>query len=349
MKRIDLEIKCIGIAILGLCLGALAPPVRGQINPQSAPSLTNRSSIGGMVFDEQRNPVTQIPVELMNDFNSVIQRTKTDGSGRFIFRAISWGRFVIRVLPLGTNFEEQTQEVEIAGVGADGRPMADNLQVDIRLRVRRTSSDFEIKGVLFAQDIPADARKSYESAISDLNANKPEAGITGLENAVKIFPTYYLALIRLGLVYVGQQKFDIAKEAFRKAVAVNERSFTGWYGLSYADFAMNKPADSIVACQKALELDKNSVNALFLLGMSQRRVKNYLEAEKSLIQAKKLDNGKTPDINWNLALLYAHNLKRYKDAANELEAYLKNDANVPNKEAIKKLIKQFRENPPASD
>jgi tetratricopeptide (TPR) repeat protein len=148
---------------------------------------------------------------------------------------------------------------------------------------------------------------------------------------------------------VGQQKFENARDAFDKAVAVNQRSFTGWYGLSYADFALNKPVDSIAASQKALELDKNSVNTLFLLGVSQRRVKHYEDAEKSLIQAKKLDNGKTPDINWNLALLYAHNLKRYKDAANELEAYLKNDPNVPNKELIRKLIKQFRENPPASD
>jgi tetratricopeptide (TPR) repeat protein len=318
---------------------ALVPFIAGQ---------ANRSSIGGMVFDEQRRPVGQINVELLNDFNSVIQRTKTDGSGRFIFRGISWGRFQIKVMPLGTNLEEQIQDVEISGVGADGRPIADNILVDIRLRVRkRTGEKVETTGVLFAQEVPEEARKLYDGGVSDLDGNRAESGIARLEKALEIFPTYYLALIKLGLAYADQQKYPNAKDAFTRAVAVNERSFMGWYGIGYADYSMNKPDASVLAAQKALDLDKNSVNALFLLGLAQRRVKNYDGAEKSLVQAKLLDNGKTPDINWNLALLYAHNLKRFKDAANELENYLKNDPNVPNKDLIRKLIKQFRESPPA--
>ena len=342
MKGIDFDRKYIGmIAILMLSVSVLVSSVSGQ---------ANRSSIGGMVFDEHRNPVRQVPVELLNDFNSVIQRTKTDGSGRFVFRSISWGRFVIRVLPLGTNLEEQTQDVEISGVGADGRPVADNVQVDIRLRQRRNRMDVDqVTGVVFAQDIPQGARKLYETAVLDLDSNRLEVGKTGLENAIKAFPNYYLALIKLGLLYIGEQKFENAIEPLTQAVKVNERSFTGWYGLGYSAYSLNKPEASFIAAQNALEIDKNSVNALFILGLSQRRLKKYEAAEKSLVQAKKLDKGKTPEINWNLALLYAHNLKRYNDAASELETFLKNDPEAPNKEAVKKLIKQFRENPPASN
>ena len=342
MKRIDFDRKRIGIiAILMLGVSTLVLSVSAQ---------ANRSSIGGMVFDEQRSPVREVQVELLNDFNSVIQRTRTDGSGRFVFRAISWGRFVIRILPLGTNFEEQTQDVEIAGVGADGRPIADNVQVDIRLKRRRSGGDVDqVTGVLFAQDVPPEAKKSYETAVLDLDSNRPDAGRTGLENAIKAFPNYYAALIKLGLFYIGQQKFESAIEPLTRAVNVNERSFTGWYGLGYSAYSLNKHEAAIVAAQHALELEKNSVNAFFILGLSQRQLKKYEAAEKSLVQAKKLDKGKTSEINWNLALLYAHNLKRYSDAANELETYLKNDPEAPNKESVKKLIKQFREKPPASN
>ena len=342
MKRIDFDRKRIGIiAILMLGASTLVLSVSAQ---------ANRSSIGGMVFDEQRSPVREVQVELLNDFNSVIQRTRTDGSGRFVFRAISWGRFVIRILPLGTNFEEQTQDVEIAGVGADGRPIADNVQVDIRLKRRRSGGDVDqVTGVLFAQDVPPEAKKSYETAVLDLDSNRPDAGRTGLENAIKAFPNYYAALIKLGLFYIGQQKFESAIEPLTRAVNVNERSFTGWYGLGYSAYSLNKHEAAIVAAQHALELEKNSVNAFFILGLSQRQLKKYEAAEKSLVQAKKLDKGKTSEINWNLALLYAHNLKRYSDAANELETYLKNDPEAPNKESVKKLIKQFREKPPASN
>ena len=342
MKRIDFDRKRIGIiAILMLGASTLVLSVSAQ---------ANRSSIGGMVFDEQRSPVREVQVELLNDFNSVIQRTRTDGSGRFVFRAISWGRFVIRILPLGTNFEEQTQDVEIAGVGADGRPIADNVQVDIRLKRRRSGGDVDqVTGVLFAQDVPPEAKKSYETAVLDLDSNRPDAGRTGLENAIKAFPNYYAALIKLGLFYIGQQKFENAIEPLTRAVNVNERSFTGWYSLGYSAYSLNKHEAAIVAAQHALELEKNSVNAFFILGLSQRQLKKYEAAEKSLVQAKKLDKGKTSEINWNLALLYAHNLKRYSDAANELETYLKNDPEAPNKESVKKLIKQFREKPPASN
>jgi len=342
MKGIDLDRKRLSITtVLILAATALVPSVLGQ---------ANRSSVGGMVFDEQRNPVRQVPVELLNDFNSVIQRTKTDGSGRFIFRNISWGRFVIRVLPLGTDLEEQTQDVEISGVGVDGQPIADNLQVDIRLRRRRSALDgAQITGVVFAQDIPPDAQKLYNEAVLDLDSNRLEAGKAELESAIKAFPNYYLALIKLGLFYIGQEKFDKAIEPLTRAVNINERSFVGWYALGYSAYSMNKPEAAIIAAQNALEVDKSAANALLILGLSQRRLKKYAEAEKSLVQAKKFDKGKTPDINWNLALLYAHNLKRYIDAANELEAYLKNYPDAPNKEAVRKLIKQFRENPQTSN
>ncbi len=75
------------------------------------------STITGFVFDPQRRPVAQVHVELINDVNGILQRMRTDVSGRFVFRGVSQGRFQVRVLPLGTIYEEQTQEVELAGIG----------------------------------------------------------------------------------------------------------------------------------------------------------------------------------------------------------------------------------------
>lgn len=341
MKRRSMERIGIATFLVVLSLSLLGSPVFGQ---------QTQSTIGGMVTDPNRRPVVDVRVELMNDTYSVLQRAKTDGAGRFIFRSLYSGRFIIKVLPLGTNFEEQTSDVEITGMGRGGQ-IADNVQVDFQLRVRKNNaSQLAANGVVFAQEIPPDAQKTYTAAVADLDANKTEAGVAGLETAIKIFPTYFQALSRVGLAYISQQKFDLAKDAFTKAVAVNDRSFISWYGLTYANYAMNQPAATIPAAQKALELDKTSVDALFLLGLAQRKVKDYAAAEKSLVQAKKFDNGKTPDISWNLALLYAHNLKQYKNAANELEMYLTLiPADVPNRESIKKLIKQFRDNPPASE
>ncbi|HEY0658141.1 MAG TPA: hypothetical protein VGD05_06690, partial [Pyrinomonadaceae bacterium] len=59
-----------------------------------------------------------------------------------------------------------------------------------------------------------------------------EEGIKGLENSLKLFPNYYLVLEKLGGLYISRQKYDGARDIFNRAVAVNERSFNGWYGLS---------------------------------------------------------------------------------------------------------------------
>lgn len=310
----------------------------------------NRSTITGYVFDQQRRPVAQIPVELINEVNSVIQRTRTDGSGRFFFGGLPPGRFSIKVLPLGTNLEEQTQEVELSGMGALGRVITEHAQRDFYLKLRRDNTESNtINEAIFVQDVPENARKIYEKAVSDLNGNKFDLGIKGLQNALEIFPTYFLALERLGLIYLNQQKYENAVEILSKMVTVNPRSFNGWYGLSYANYALEKAAAAVEAGERAVSLNPNSINALMILGVSQRQSKEYEKAEKFLLKAKKLDKGKTQDIHWHLALLYAHNLKRYKDAANELELYLKIDPNSPNAENVKKLIKKFRENPTPSN
>jgi tetratricopeptide (TPR) repeat protein len=295
-----------------------------------------------MVFGPGRKPVPQIPVELLDELNSVVQRTKTDQTGRYSFNRVPSGRFAVKVMPLGTNLEEQVQETQVATMAVDGR--ADHIQLDFELRERRSRDNrLGSTGTVFVQDIPVEARKLYDAALSDLGAKKAAAGETNLQDAIRIFPNYYDALTRLGLLGIELKKFDMARDSFSRAVAVNDRSFTAWYGLSYADFALNKISTAIPEAEKALELDKTSVDVYLLLGIMQRRLKDYSKAEKSLLQAKKLDNGKNPDINWNLALLYAHNLNNYAAAAAELETYLKILPTAPNKSSIEKLIKQFRE------
>ena len=307
-----------------------------------------QSAISGFVFDEQRRPVGEVKVELLNDVNSVLQRTKTTGSGRFFFRAVPQGRFQVRVLSLGTQFEEQTQEVELYSIGAAGRPVMD-IQIEFYLRLRKTSPYSSTgNGAIFIQEIPKEAETVYQKALSDLESNKVDAGVEGLERALKLFPTYYLALEKLGLVYTTLQKYQEALDVFGKAVAVHSRSFNGWYGLSYAHYALKQSEAAVEAAQKAVSLNSNSADALLFLGLSLRQAKRYEEAEKSLKQADSTTKGLSPDVHWNLALLYAHNLNRYTDAANQLELYLKTTPDTAQTANIKKLIKKYRENPLSS-
>jgi tetratricopeptide (TPR) repeat protein len=302
----------------------------------------NRNTISGYVFDSQRNPVANVFVELLNDVYSTLARTKTNGAGRFFFANLSAGRYYLRVLPYGTNFEEQTQEIEIVNLIAPGRIVSENLQKDIYLRLRR-GENRTVTGAIFVQDVPQDAQKSYKKAIDKLNDKKTAEGIAELENALKLFPDYFLALERLGGELIKLQKFVEAERIYQKAVVINPRGFNCWYGLSYSFYGLRQAEKAIEAAEKAVAINPQGVEAQLMLGISQRLAGQFEKAEKSLKQADKLAKGKSADVYWNLALLYAHNLKRYKEAADALENYLKTNPKPENAEAVKKLIKQFRE------
>jgi tetratricopeptide (TPR) repeat protein len=79
-----------------------------------------------------------------------------------------------------------------------------------------------------------------------------------------------------------------------------------------------------------------------ILGIALRRAQKFVDAEKALLRAKKISEGKSPDVLWNLALLYAHNLKKLSLAADELEAYLKLRPDHPDAPLLKKLIQRYR-------
>lgn len=258
-----------------------------------------------------------------------------------MFIGLTSGDWSVRVLPFETDYAEQTQRVELGGGGIAGKD-TENVSIDINLEPRK-NREATNAGAVFAQSIPKEAQTHYDSGVALLAANKVDAGIEELKQAITIFPTYFLSLARLGVEYMKIEKYEDARNAFTRAASANSRSYDSWYGLSYANFALEKFDAAIEAANKALVIEKDAPAALFVLGVSQRRVRQYDAAEKTLVRAERLDQGKLPDIHWHLALLYAHNLSRYADAANQLEKYLKAIPSNPDNANIKKLIIQFRE------
>jgi len=307
------------------------------------------NTISGNVFGAQRQPVNDVTVELLDEFSRSVARTRTNSGGRFIFSRLSSGRFRIRVLSLGTDYEEQEQEVEIQNISRELRGGGvltsgyENVQRDFYLKPRRGSQITGRSESIFVQEIPEQAKATYKKAIELLDKKKDEQGLKDLKSAIEIFPNYYDALERLGTEYIKLQHYVPAQILLLKAVEVNPRGYKSWYGLAYALYSLNKTNEAIEAVEKAASLNQFSIEAPFLNGVLLRRAGRYKESEKQLKRAKELANGAIPEIHWHLALLYGNNLKRYADAAEELELFLKKRPDSKDADNIKKLIKQFKE------
>lgn len=303
------------------------------------------NSITGFVFGLENKPLPNVSVELQDDLNRMVERTETNGAGRFNFNRLARGRYNIKVSPIGTDYQEQLKEVEITGMSITGSGGAENVQQNFNLQMKQTSTALSTlkNGVIFAQDIPKEAQKLYEKGVSDLDDKKREAGLAELKQSLEIFPTYYLALERLSKEYVAQSDYKNALETANKGVAVNDKSYECWYVIGYSSFQLKNVDEAVNALNKAVLILPNSINAHFLLGVNLRQIGKFEEAESNLLKAKKLATGPIPDIHWHLALLYTNNLKKYSEAIKELELFLQAKPNFEETDKIKDLIQKLKE------
>ena len=299
----------------------------------------NSNSISGHVSDDRRTPLPGLRVELLNEVDSVIQTVKTDASGLFIFRKLSDGTFQVRVQATGTNYIGQTKRVELARPRAFGTVFE---QVEFILFTKQPTSTTREPGVVFIQEIPEQARKQFQKASELLRKpEKRKEAVSALENALEIFPRYFDALEMLGTEHVKQEEYELAVPILTKALEVNSRAYPSLYALGVAQYHLKNLSAAAELLRRAVLLNEKSVNANLWLGMLLRQTGRLDEAEVYLKQADFLAESKLPDAHWQLALLF-NQLKRFSEAADELELFLKTQPDSRDSEQIKKLIQQFR-------
>lgn len=310
-----------------------------------------RNEIYGRVFGEDRRPLADVYVELLDDFNAPLRHTKTDGGGRFSFGGLINGRYVIKALPYGTDYLEQSQEVTLSAVSATAGSGSDTQHVSFALRLneRIYAGPFAAApGVIFAQDVLPPARKLYEEGVRYLHQKKEREGFDSLKKSIEIFPDYYLALDRLGAEYAMRGIKDPAYlhagfALLTRAIEINPRSFSSVFGLGWIQYHLGLNAEAIESLRRATTLYGKAADAYIWLAKALRRASSAVEAEAALKHANDLSKGRSSEVHWQLAELY-NERKRYREAADELELYLKTfSAKASDSEKIRKLIKQLRE------
>lgn len=299
------------------------------------------STIAGVVYDNQRNPVHSVDLELLNEVYSLLLKSRTDGAGRYEFNNLPDGRYYIRVLPLRYNLQETTQEVVVTTVSLLGNGNS-YINQDFYLKSRTSGSPNLITGVYFAQEIPPDAKEHYDEGVLAFENKNTEAGISNLMDAIKVFPTYFEAHQKLGLELMKLGRFDDAAKLFIRAAEVNPKSASTFYNMGMAFHSLGKEYNkgALVALEKARILAPQAYLIEFQMGKILRMEGDFVEAEKHLLKAKKLAEPRDPQIHKELAQLYGNDLKEYGKAADELELYMK--ASNQNDKKMKAQIEDLR-------
>src|SRR5215831_644548 len=324
-------------AICGLCFSLLILLANPGYASAKHAIVDNR--IDGQVYDPERRPVQNLYVELLSEVDSVIQRTKTNASGRFSFIGVPPGHLRVRVVTYGTNFAEQVQEIDI--VQTRNNNDRNYLDVYLRYETRRRGRESDLPpGVIFAQDVPPNARATYLKGVADFERDQ-DKGLAEIEEAIKIFPNYFEALNWLGKEYVSRGNYEKAYPYLLKAIDVNQRSAPTYYSLGYAFYQLKQYPAALEAARATTVLAPGSVDAQLLYGTVLRITEKYPEAEAALLKANSLAKELNAEVHWQLSLLY-NRLNRNQDTINELEAYLKLVPDSPDKHKIRDMIGKLK-------
>lgn len=328
--------------LLGLLLLATPVLAKPKLSPHSAPQKPALNIISGQVWDPYNQPVPNIYVELMNELNSMLGRQRTSNAGTFTFTGVTSGMFRIKVITLGTDYTEQVQEVQIMNL-MQGSSDTQYVEFHMRFDPRRVNlgSGGVPEEVYTQEGIPQEAEKHYKKGLSLRVDKKSDQAVEEFKQALAISPNYYYALAALGKELVERKDYQNSLEYLIKAIDINQRSYSGYYALAYACYQLNNIKEGIEAARAATVIKPSSLNAQLLYGTMLRIFGNLDLAEQPLLKAKSLGQNKIAQVNWQLALLY-NRTKRNKDAATELETYLKNQPDAPNKKEVQDLIAKLK-------
>ena len=303
--------------------------------------LQSSFAILGSVRVSEGRATGAVRVSLLNDNYQTLRTLLIDASGRFQFRGLNQGVYLVKVESTSAEYEEQTQRIEFqASSGRVGGGGEEVYPVDFVLRRKKTQPQPNAPGVVFAQTVPDAARVEYERGLKKVNDNKSAQAIPFLKKAIEIFPDYYLALELLGTEYVKAGNFSESVPLLTRALELNEAATKSLYALGVAYLKLNQLPDATTWLQKAVARDGKNVNAHLMLGIAQGRVGQLGEAEASLKTAYRLGGEQVPDVHLYLAGIYDKQ-KKYGEAVRELELFLKEGKDL-DESKVKAMIAKLR-------
>lgn len=262
----------------------------------------------------------------------------TDEYGNFVFRGVPPNDYLV-VIDKEQDFEPVSQNVSV--IQPRGMP-PQNYYLSIRLELKRRA---EAKpGVLNAEfaNVPKRALVHYDNAVEQAKKNDHSGAIEELKLAIKEYPSFMHAFNELGVQYLKLNQLENADEAFQSALKITPDAFAALVNRGIANFMMKRYGEAVPILRKALKKNDQSAVGHYFLGQALANLGFFEQAEKELLASLELGKEEMKEAHRLLAIIYTSRGAK-KQAAGELEAYLKLAPNAPDAEKLKDVIRQLKE------
>ena len=296
--------------------------------------------IEGVVEGPDSTPLTGVAVFLEDLTRARIGQAITSSDGRYRFNRIVAGTYYIVARPTTAEFRQAVRRVELIETTRVGSSTSSE-RVDITLEAapRRLES---ITGIVYAQDVPAAATAKFERALDFLSKKKTAQAVKELEEALGIFPNYFMAALQLGLTYVETEDYQRAIPPLVKAIEVNSKAAPAYLALGIASFNLGRADLALDALQRAKGLDEKSFRVHFYLGLTLLEMNRLDEAEAALKLSYQLGGAqKAASAHLYLASVYTKRGQN-RQAIEALEAYLRDSPKAANADRVKEAITNLK-------
>jgi hypothetical protein len=332
-KNISMRILYVTMFLLSAALIASA---QGVGSSRGLTSGDGNNTIQGKVYfpagDRNAGKTIKLHVESANATSGA--STVTDQDGMFRFNGLRPGSYEV-VVDGGKDYENTREPVTIDPVGG-GRI----IQISIPLKPKIDAANPAFAGVpkssmdLYQKGMAA-AQKGSEKDTKD--------AVDFLSKAVAAYPNFPQALSDLGNQYVKLFQWDKATEAFEALVKLKPSDPVAHLDLGIALYNVGGEKLPLADAQfrEAIKLNSPGPSAHYYLGMTLVKTKRYPEAQTELVLAIKNGGDNIVLAHKYLGGLYLSAHKN-KEAADELEKYLKLAPTAKDADKIKQTIAELR-------
>jgi tetratricopeptide (TPR) repeat protein len=294
--------------------------------------------IEGIVEGPDASPLSAVAVYLEDITRARLQQTMTASDGRYRFSRIGAGTYFVVAKPNSTQFRGAVRRVELIDTGRSGPAANEKVDFSLEAVARRDG----MSGIVFAQEVPAEAIAKFEHALEGLAKKKTAQAIQDLNEALRIFPNYFMAAQQLGLTYVEIEDYQKAIPPLVKAIEINGKAGASFLGLGIASLKLGRADLALEALERAKAFDEKSFRVHFYLGLTQLELNRLEAAESSLKTAYQLGGPtKAASARLYLASIYTKRGQNRR-AIDELEGYLRDSPKAANALSVRQAISNLK-------
>lgn len=307
----------------------------------------NHMISGKVFFPSGRRAEGTIQVKLQS-FGAGELSVIADSSGSFSFTSLSPGNYTVVVIAsddyeIGREAVSIDADIDLSRMNIPTIKTTRRYTVMITLQLKRNLANAKTSVVNAAlAEVPESARALYEKGLEQGRAGDSVKAIDTLKAAISLYPSFPLALNELGVQYLKLKQPRKAVDPLRSATKLSPDAFTPRLNLGIALLEAQDFAAAEAQLREALKQNDSAPTAHMYLGVVLTKFRNYVDAEKELRRAVELTDNQLGLPHYYLGGIY-WGRHEYRQAADELETYLRLTPHAQDAERVRGTIKELRD------